>query len=182
MSVNRKLTGSNGRMSLNSKSGKSNEASNESNSSLRKCKKKKPYFVWGFLGVVALGMVWFFISSHSDSFLLRKGKRLGDCEERARILLQRHNISKKQLHAFVSFFSVSDQVLCLCIFTPFLQETTLMLSLSFHFLNSLRLDRPKMTPFFGRCRFRLSFFPGAALRRSMLLFHNSVDSSPWKNC
>ncbi|KAI9080905.1 hypothetical protein K1719_037066 [Acacia pycnantha] len=115
MSVNRKLTGSNGRMPLNSKSGKSNEASNESNSSLRKCKKKKPFFVWGFLGVVALGIVWFFISSHSDSFMLRKEKRLSDCEERARILLQRHNISKKQLHAFVSFFSVSDQILSQCI-------------------------------------------------------------------
>ncbi|XP_028803124.1 histidine kinase 2 [Neltuma alba] len=115
MSVNRKLPGLNGRMPPSSKSAKSNEALHESNSSLRKCKKKKPFFVWGLLGLVAVGIVWFFISFHSDSFMLRKEQRLGDCEERARILLQRHNISKKQLHAFVSFFSVSDQILSQCI-------------------------------------------------------------------
>ncbi|XP_054818633.1 histidine kinase 2-like isoform X2 [Prosopis cineraria] len=116
MSVNRKLSGLNGRMPPSSKSGKSNEALHESNSSLRKCKKKKPFFVWVFLGVVAVGIVWFFfVSSHSDSWMLRKDKRLGDCEERARILLQRHNISKKQLRAFVSLFSASDQMLSQCI-------------------------------------------------------------------
>lgn len=122
MPVNRKLSVSNGRMPPNSKSGKLYEALHESNSSLRRCKRKKLFLLWIFLGVLAVGSVWFFIGFQNESLtMMRKQKRWSHCEERARILLQRYNVSKKQLHALVSLFSVSDQVLCLCILISFLR-------------------------------------------------------------
>ncbi|KAF7827371.1 histidine kinase 2 isoform X1 [Senna tora] len=107
MSVNRRPSGLNGRMSPSSKSGKTNEALYESNS-LRKCK-RKCLLLWVFLGVVVpVGSAWFFMSFHTESLFMRKENKWGGCEERARILLQRYNVSKKQLQALVSVFSVSS--------------------------------------------------------------------------
>lgn len=107
--MNRKLSSQS-----SSKLGKANnEALHESNS-LKKCKRKKPLFFFCVF-LAAVGTVCFFMSFHSESLLMRKdNKRWDDYEERARILLQRYNVSKKQLHALISFFSVSDQVICLC--------------------------------------------------------------------
>ncbi|XP_061361128.1 histidine kinase 2 [Gastrolobium bilobum] len=99
MSVNRRLSGSNGRLPPSMKSWKANEPLHESNSS--KTCRRKPLLLWVF-GFVAIGSVWFILSFNSNE---------AACEDRERILLQRYNVSRKQLHALASLFSGSDQIL-----------------------------------------------------------------------
>ena len=113
MSVNRKLSGLNGRLPPTLKSWKTNEALCGSNS-VRKFRRKS-FFVWIF-GLVAMGSMFYFLSFNRES-LMKSGKKSWDgCEERTRIFLQHYNFSKKRLHALDSLLSGSDQVLCFSVF------------------------------------------------------------------
>ncbi|KAG4964236.1 hypothetical protein JHK84_038862 [Glycine max] len=110
MSVNRRLPASNGRLLSNMKSWKLNEPLNGSNSP-RTCR-RKPLLLW-FFGFVAIGSVWFILSFNSKYLVSKENEAI--CEERERALLQRYNVSRKQIHALASLFSGSDQILSNCI-------------------------------------------------------------------
>ncbi|CAJ1971585.1 unnamed protein product [Sphenostylis stenocarpa] len=105
MSVNRKPPASNGRLPSNMKSWKVNEPLHASNSP-RTCK-WKPLLLW-FFGFVAMGTVWFILSFNSNYLVNKENEAI--CEEKARILLRRYNVSREQIHALVSSFPGSDQV------------------------------------------------------------------------
>lgn len=108
MSVNGRVSGSNGRLSQKLKSSwKGNESMHVSNSS-RTCRKKL-FLFWVFCVVVALWSVWFIIFSFNSSKHLIKETA---CEKSEQTLLQRYNVSRKQFHALASLFSGSDQVTC----------------------------------------------------------------------
>ena len=103
--MNRRLPASNGRLLSNMKSWKLNEPLNGSNSP-RTCR-RKPLLLW-FFGFVAIGSVWFILSFNSKYLMSKENEAI--CEERERILLQRYNVSRKQIHALASLLSGSDQV------------------------------------------------------------------------
>jgi histidine kinase 2/3/4 (cytokinin receptor) len=110
MSINCKLSGSNGTSQESFKLRKSKEVLHETNSA-RKWKRK--FLLLWFLGVaVTIGSIWLLFSFDSGA-LGRKGQSLDSCEEGAQVLLRHFNVSKNQLHALGSLFSDSDQVLCL---------------------------------------------------------------------
>eukprot|EP00256_Glycine_max_P058314 XP_014626422.1 histidine kinase 2 isoform X2 [Glycine max] len=104
MSVNRRLPASNGRLLSNMKSWKLNEPLHGSNCP-RACR-RKPLLLW-FFGFVAIGTVWFILSFNSKYLMSKENEAI--CEERERILLQRYNVSRKQIHALASLLSGSDQ-------------------------------------------------------------------------
>lgn len=107
MSINCKLSGSNGTSQESLKLRKSKEVLHETNSA-RKWKRK--FLLLWFLGVaVAIGSIWF-LSSFDSGAWGRKGRSLDSCEEGAQVLLRHFNVSKNQLHALGSLFSDSDQV------------------------------------------------------------------------
>ncbi|KAG5081799.1 hypothetical protein JHK86_005864 [Glycine max] len=110
MSVNRRLPASNGRLLSNMKSWKLNEPLHGSNCP-RACR-RKPLLLW-FFGFVAIGSVWFILSFNSKYLMSKENEAI--CEERERILLQRYNVSRKQIHALASLLSGSDQILSNCI-------------------------------------------------------------------
>ncbi|KAG5064835.1 hypothetical protein JHK85_006018 [Glycine max] len=110
MSVNRRLPASNGRLLSNMKSWKLNEPLHGSNCP-RACR-RKPLLLW-FFGFVAIGTVWFILSFNSKYLMSKENEAI--CEERERILLQRYNVSRKQIHALASLLSGSDQILSNCI-------------------------------------------------------------------
>lgn len=107
MSINCKLSGSNGTSQESFKLRKSKEVLHETNSA-RKWKRK--FLLLWFLGVaVTIGSIWLLFSFDSGA-LGRKGQSLDSCEEGAQVLLRHFNVSKNQLHALGSLFSDSDQV------------------------------------------------------------------------
>ncbi|XP_057440900.1 histidine kinase 2 [Lotus japonicus] len=108
MSVNRRLSGSNGRLPPSMKSWKANEPLHGSNSHWTW--RRKSLLLWIFGVVVAIGSV-LFILNFSSMHLKKEAVR----EERAQALLQRYNVSRKQLHALASLISGSDQILSNCI-------------------------------------------------------------------
>ncbi|KOM46329.1 hypothetical protein LR48_Vigan07g003300 [Vigna angularis] len=110
MSVNRKPPASNGRLPSNMKSWKVNEPLHGSNSP-RTCR-RKPFLLW-FFGFVAIGSVWFILSFNSNYLANKENETI--CEKRARILLQRYNVSREQIYALASWFPGSDQILFNCI-------------------------------------------------------------------
>ncbi|KAJ1415561.1 Signal transduction response regulator, receiver domain [Sesbania bispinosa] len=130
MSVNRRLCGSNGRLPPSLKSWKANEPLHGSNSP-RTCR-RKPLLLWIF-GVFAIGSVWFILSLNSTKLMKEAA-----CEESARALLQRYNVSRKQLHALVSLFSGSDQILSNCI-----DERRLQMLLSSGIVSTPQLTCPE---------------------------------------
>uniref|UniRef100_A0A5B7B4K1 histidine kinase n=1 Tax=Davidia involucrata TaxID=16924 RepID=A0A5B7B4K1_DAVIN len=104
MSLNCKLSGSNGKLSANFKLKKAKEPLHGSN-----CvwKWRRQLLLLWLLGVV-IGFIWFFFGLN-DGALWRK--EIPDLsEDNARILLEHFNVSKDQLHDLVSIFSESDQV------------------------------------------------------------------------
>lgn len=105
--MNRRLSGSNGRLQPSMKSWKANEPLHGSNS-VRTCR-RKPFLLW-ICGFVAIGSVWFLLSFNSKCLMSKEKEEA--CEERTRILLHRYNVSRKQLPALASLFSGSDQVIC----------------------------------------------------------------------
>lgn len=109
MSMNCKLSGSNGSLPANFKLRKQKEPLHGPNA-VRKWRRKL-LFLW-LLAAVAIGSMWFLLSVDNGS-LGKKEKSLGSCEEKAQVLLEHFNVSKKQLHVLVSLFSESDQVMCL---------------------------------------------------------------------
>ncbi|KAE9614677.1 putative histidine kinase response regulator and transcription factor RR-A-type family [Lupinus albus] len=109
MSLNRRFYASNGRLQQQSmKSLKANEPLRGSNSA-RTCR-RKPLLLLMF-GLAAIGGV---LLSFNSKCLMGKENEAG-CEERARILLDHYNVSKKQLHVLASLFSGSDQISSYCI-------------------------------------------------------------------
>jgi hypothetical protein len=105
MSVNGRVSGSNGRLSSSKiKSWKGNESWHVSNSSTT-CRWKL-FLFWVFGVVVSIGSVWFIFSS----FNIKNLSKESACEKSTQTLLQRYNVSRKQLHALASLFSGSDQV------------------------------------------------------------------------
>ncbi|XP_027329982.1 histidine kinase 2 isoform X2 [Abrus precatorius] len=133
MSVNRRLSGSNGRLPSNMKCWKVNEPLHGSNSP-RTCR-RKPLLLWIF-GFVAIGTAWF-ILSYNSRYLMSKEKE-AICEERARILLQRYNVSRKQIHALASLLSGSDQILSNCV-----DERRLQMLLSSGIVSTSQLKCPE---------------------------------------
>ncbi|KAE8695289.1 Histidine kinase 2 [Hibiscus syriacus] len=108
MSMNDKLSGSNGRLSSNSRLKKAKETVHgHGPNSFRKWKRNFLFF-W-ILGFISYGIVSFFLSSNSMA-LERNQRSLDSCEEKARILLQQFNVSRNQFHALASFFYESDQI------------------------------------------------------------------------
>lgn len=101
MSVNRRLSGSNGRLAPNIK------PKHVSNSP-RTCWSMKPLLLWVF-GVVVLVSVWFIFGNHLTQETA--------CEKSSLTLLQRYNVTRKQLHALASLFTESDQVTAVCLIT-----------------------------------------------------------------
>nr|KYP48148.1 Hybrid signal transduction histidine kinase J [Cajanus cajan] len=110
MSVNRRLSASNGRLPPNMKSWKVNEPLHGTNY-LKTCRRKL-LLLW-FFGFVAVGTVWFILSFNSKYLVSKENEAI--CEERARVLLQRYNVSRKEIHALASLFYGSDQILSNCI-------------------------------------------------------------------
>ncbi|CAI8587123.1 unnamed protein product [Vicia faba] len=109
MSVNGRVSGSNGRLSQKIKSRKGNESLHVSNSTWT-CLWKH-FLCWVFGVFVAIGSVWFIFSSFNYKPLTYEAA----CEKSTQTLLQRYNVSTKQLHALASLFSGSDQILSNCI-------------------------------------------------------------------
>lgn len=103
--MNRRLSGSNGRLPPSMKSWKANEPLHGSNSHWTW--RRKSLLLWIFGVVVAIGSVLFILNFSSMHL-----KKEAVCEERAQALLQRYNVSRKQLHALASLISGSDQVTC----------------------------------------------------------------------
>lgn len=109
MSVNRRLSGPHGRLAPSMKSWKVNEPLHGSNSHSHRTCRRKPLLLWVFgVVVVALGSVWFALSFNSKHLTKEAA-----CEESEQALLQRYNVSRKQLNALASLFSGSDQVTCI---------------------------------------------------------------------
>ncbi|KAL2316575.1 hypothetical protein Fmac_030451 [Flemingia macrophylla] len=133
MSVNRRLSASNGRLPSNMKSWKVNETLHGFNSP-RTCRRKS-LLLW-FFGFVAIVSVWF-ILSFSTKYLASKENEV-ICEERARVLLQRYNVSSKEIHALVSLFYGSDQILSNCI-----DERRLQMLLSSGMISAPQLTCPE---------------------------------------
>ncbi|KAL1307221.1 histidine kinase 2 isoform X2 [Arachis hypogaea] len=107
MSVNKRISGSNGRLQPSMKSWKVNEPLNGSNSPHRTTWRRKPLLLLIVFGVI-IASFGFFLSFKNSEYLMSKEKEAA-CEESSRILLQRYNISRKQLHALASLLSGSDQ-------------------------------------------------------------------------
>lgn len=100
--MNGRVSGSNGRLSQKIKSRKGNESSLHESNSTWTCLWKQ-FLFWVF---VAIGSVWFIFSSFNYKPLTNEAA----CEKSTQNLLQRYNVSRKQLHALASLFSGSDQV------------------------------------------------------------------------
>ncbi|KAK8669354.1 hypothetical protein V6N13_106787 [Hibiscus sabdariffa] len=108
MSMNGKLSGSNGRLSANFRLKKTKETMHgHGPNSFRKWKRNF-LFLW-LLCFVSTGIIWFFLSFNSIASD-RNQRTLDSCEEKARILLQQFNVSRNQFHALASFFYESDQI------------------------------------------------------------------------
>ncbi|CAL0315939.1 unnamed protein product [Lupinus luteus] len=104
MSLSRRLSSSNGKLQQSMKFLKGNEPLHRSNSD-RTCK-RKPLLLLIF-GLVAIGSVWLLLSFNTKCLMSKENGAA--CGERARTLLHRYNVSKKQLHALASLFSGSEQ-------------------------------------------------------------------------
>nr|XP_027187942.1 histidine kinase 2 isoform X3 [Cicer arietinum] len=138
MSVNGRVSGSNGRLSQKLKSSwKGNESMHVSNSS-RTCRKKL-FLFWVFCVVVALWSVWFIIFSFNSSKHLIKETA---CEKSEQTLLQRYNVSRKQFHALASLFSGSDQSI-MQILSNCIDEEKLQMLLSIGIVNTPKSMCPK---------------------------------------
>lgn len=135
MIVNGRVSGSNGRCSSPKiKSWKGNESLHVSNSSST-CRRKLFLFLfWVFGAVVAIGSVWFMFSTFNFKHLIKERA----CEKSTQTLLQRYNVSRKQLHVLASLFSGSDQILSNCI-----DERRLQMLLSSGIVNTPQLMCPK---------------------------------------
>ncbi|KAF2292395.1 hypothetical protein GH714_021780 [Hevea brasiliensis] len=106
MSMNSKLSGSNGTLSASFKLKKQNDPLHGPNS-VRKWR-RKILCLW-LLCVLTIASIWFLLSFENGE-LRRKDKSLDSCEDKAQVLLQHFNVSESQLHALVSLFSESDQI------------------------------------------------------------------------
>ncbi|KAK7299851.1 hypothetical protein RJT34_10679 [Clitoria ternatea] len=134
MSVNRRLSSSNGRLPSNMKPWKVNNEPLHGPNSPRTCRRKS-LLLWIF-GFVAIGSVWFILSFTSEYLMIKEKEAV--CEESARILLQRYNVSRKQIHALASLFPGSDQILSNCI-----DERRLQMLLSSGIVSSPQLMCPE---------------------------------------
>ncbi|CAK8539007.1 unnamed protein product [Lathyrus sativus] len=105
MSVNGRVSASNGRLSQKIKSRKENESSLRVSNSTWTCLWKQ-FLFWVFGAFVAIGTVWFILYSLTNE---------AACEKSTQRLLQRYNVSREQLHALASLFPESDQILSNCI-------------------------------------------------------------------
>lgn len=103
--MNGRVSASNGRLSQKIKSRKGNESSFHVSNSTWTCL-WKPFLFWVFGVFVAIGSVWFIFNSFNYKPLTNEAA----CEKSTQTLLQRYNVSRKQLHALASLFSGSDQV------------------------------------------------------------------------
>ncbi|KAE8699595.1 hypothetical protein F3Y22_tig00110577pilonHSYRG00314 [Hibiscus syriacus] len=108
MSMNGKLSGSNGRLSANSRLKKAKETNHGHGSNSSGKWKRNFLFLW-LLAFVCTGIIWFFFSFNGVALEIN-GRTLDSCEEKARILLQQFNVSRNQFHALASFFYESDQI------------------------------------------------------------------------
>jgi len=105
--VNGRVSGSNGRCSSPKiKSWKGNESLHVSNSSTTCRRKLFLLLFWVFGAVVAIGSVRFMFSTFNFKHFIKEAA----CEKSTQTLLQRYNVSRKQLHVLASLFSGSDQV------------------------------------------------------------------------
>ncbi|KAJ7964720.1 Histidine kinase [Quillaja saponaria] len=109
MSLNCKLSGSNGRLPASFKSCKAKEPLHGS-SWLRKWRKRL-IFLW-ILGVVTIGSMWVLLGFNHVTFI-RKERTPNSCEEKTGILLQYQNVSMNKLHALTSLFADTDQMAAL---------------------------------------------------------------------
>ncbi|KAG5232064.1 histidine kinase [Salix suchowensis] len=107
MSINCKLSGSNGTSQDSFKPRKSKEVLHETYSA-RKWRRKF-LLLWSFGVAVTIGSIWFLLSFDSGA-LGRKGQSPDSCEEGAQVLLRHFNVSKNQFHALGSLFFDSDQI------------------------------------------------------------------------
>ncbi|XP_065873395.1 histidine kinase 2 [Euphorbia lathyris] len=107
MSMNSKLSGSNGTSSASFKLKKQKDPLHGPNS-VRKWRRKLLFL--GLLGVLTMASILFLFSFQDGGALGGKAKTSDSCEEKARVLLQHFNVSKTQLHALVSTFYESDQI------------------------------------------------------------------------
>ncbi|KAE9596421.1 putative histidine kinase [Lupinus albus] len=94
MSLSRRLSSSNGKLQQSMKFFKGNEPLHRSNSDST-CR-RKPLLLLIF-GLVAIGSAWFLLSFNTKCLMSKENEAA--CGGRARILLHRYNIIKKQLHA-----------------------------------------------------------------------------------
>ncbi|KDP29904.1 hypothetical protein JCGZ_18473 [Jatropha curcas] len=106
MSMNCKRSSINGTLPANFKLKKQKDSLHGPNF-VRKWRRKL-LLLW-LLSILTIASIWF-LSNFEYGALGRKERSLDSCEEKAQILLQHFNVSKRQLHAFVSLFSESDQI------------------------------------------------------------------------
>ncbi|WCJ37409.1 histidine kinase 2 [Euphorbia peplus] len=106
MSLNPKLSGSNGASSASFKLKKQKDPLHESNSVSQW--RRRLLCIWVLIVLIVASILFLF--SFQDGTLGRKVRTSDSCEEKAQVLLQYFNVSKTQLHALVSMFHESDQI------------------------------------------------------------------------